>query len=59
MVYAAAVAFYTLLAIWRLRRSAIHEARLKERNLLIEAKVTKNGEFVNAGLRDAAQFEGK
>ena len=59
MVYAAAVAFYTLLAIWRLRRSSIHEARLKERNRLIEAKVAKNGEFVNAGLRDAAQFEGK
>src|SRR5438445_3798366 len=33
MVYAGAVAFYTLLAIWRLRRAAIREARLKQRSL--------------------------
>jgi hypothetical protein len=34
IAYAMAVAFYTLLGIWRLRRSAIHNARLLERNFL-------------------------
>ena len=32
VVYAAAVAFYTLLAIWRLRRSQLVKERLAERN---------------------------
>jgi hypothetical protein len=31
--YAGAVAFYTLLGIWRLRRAALLKARLLERNL--------------------------
>jgi hypothetical protein len=31
--YAGAVAFYTLLGVWRLRRAAIRRARLAERNL--------------------------
>src|SRR5437762_1962278 len=33
IAYAGAVAFYTLLAIWRLRRSALREQRAKDRNL--------------------------
>ena len=33
VVYAAAVAFYTLLAIWRLRRSQLDRERLAQRNL--------------------------
>src|SRR6266852_3486418 len=43
MAYAAAVAFYTLLAIWRLRRAAIRKARLKERSLSTEVNGGKNG----------------
>jgi hypothetical protein len=59
MVYAAAVAFYTLLAIWRMRRATLREAKLKQRILSIEVKGQRNGEFVNVGLRDVAQFGGK
>src|SRR5437660_697965 len=33
MAYAGAVAFYTLLAIWRLRRSVLFKERLADRNL--------------------------
>jgi hypothetical protein len=36
VAYALAVAFYTLLGIWRLRRSAIRTARAAERMLTIE-----------------------
>jgi hypothetical protein len=36
VAYALAVAFYTLLGIWRLRRSAIRAARAAERKLTIE-----------------------
>ena len=36
VAYALAVAFYTLLGIWRLRRSAIRTARLAERKLTTE-----------------------
>src|SRR5712671_7860249 len=36
MAYAGAVAFYTLLAIWRLRRATIREARLKQRSAALE-----------------------
>ena len=36
VAYALAVAFYTLLGIWRMRRSAILSARLAERNLVLE-----------------------
>jgi len=54
--YAGAVAFYTLLAIWRLRRSALRQARLKQRNLALDQKKTgSNGELANLG----AQLEGK
>src|SRR5947208_9764044 len=37
MAYAGAVAFYTLLAIWRMRRAALRNARLSERSLTVEA----------------------
>ena len=37
VAYALAVAFYTLLGIWRLRRSAVSIARLAERNGLRES----------------------
>src|ERR1035441_7407277 len=37
VAYALAVAFYTLLGIWRLRRSAIRAFRLAERNALRES----------------------
>ena len=36
VAYALAVAFYTLLGIWRLRRSAISTARAAERRLTVE-----------------------
>ncbi len=36
VAYALAVAFYTLLGIWRLRRSTILTARLAERNRVLE-----------------------
>jgi hypothetical protein len=36
VAYALAVAFYTLLGIWRLRRSALRTARLAKRNLAAE-----------------------
>jgi hypothetical protein len=35
VAYALAVVFYTLLGIWRLRRSAIRSARLAQRNLAL------------------------
>src|SRR2546425_3175917 len=44
--YAGAVAFYTLLAIWRLRRSVLFKERLAERNLAAghtPAASAKNG----------------
>jgi hypothetical protein len=43
VAYALAVAFYTLLGIWRLRRSAIRSARLQERNLVLESPQTPPG----------------
>jgi len=36
VAYALAVAFYTLLGVWRLRRSALRTARLTERKLAVE-----------------------
>jgi len=37
VAYAVAVAFYTLLGIWRMRRSAIQRGRSAERKLVVEA----------------------
>ena len=54
--YAGAVAFFTLLAIWRLRRSALRQARQKrERVSFGETKSEGNGELANW----EAQFGGK
>jgi hypothetical protein len=45
IAYAAAVAFYTLLAIWRMRRSALRTQRLVERRLAAENLLARrNGE---------------
>src|SRR6266849_5278682 len=58
IAYAGAVAFYTLLAIWRLRRSAIREARLKERSLSLEnPNALRNGQLAGLAVRDVVQFE--
>jgi hypothetical protein len=49
VAYALAVAFYTLLGIWRLRRSGIRAARAAERKLTIEnTPPTKNGKVLLA-----------
>ena len=54
--YAGAVAFYTLLAIWRLRRSALRQARKKRENVSLgETRPGGNGELANW----QAEFEGK
>ncbi len=60
MAYAGAVAFYTLLAIWRLRRAAIREARLKQRALSLEnPNAVRNGQMAGLAVRDFVQLEGK
>ena len=43
VAYALAVAFYTLLGIWRLRRSMINNARLAQRRLPAESTATPLG----------------
>src|SRR5262249_3196906 len=54
--YAGAVAFYTLLAIWRLRRSALRQARQKRESVSFgETRSGGNGELANW----EAQFGGK
>ena len=54
--YAGAVAFYTLLAIWRLRRSSLRQARQPRRSqALDETKAGSNGELADLG----AQVQGK
>jgi|ERR1044071_857121 hypothetical protein len=59
IAYAAAVAFYTLLAIWRLRRAAIREARARQRSLSEPANSMKNGALAGLAVRDVVQIEGK
>ena len=60
MAYAAAVAFYTLLAIWRMRRMSLREAQFKQRGLACEEmKTARNGELSDLTVRDAAQVGGK
>jgi hypothetical protein len=58
IAYAGAVAFYTLLAIWRMRRAALRNSRNAKTALILEAKPSTE----NVGaltVRDIAQFEGK
>lgn len=58
--YAVAVAFYTLLAVWRLRRTALREGRLKQRmRALDEPKPARNDALSGLAVRDIAQVEGK
>jgi hypothetical protein len=62
VAYALAVAFYTLLGIWRMRRSAIRNARLAERNLVVQSTPPpppKNGRVVIITARPDAQPHGK
>ncbi len=62
VAYALAVAFYTLLGIWRLRRSARYTTRLAERKLAIELPQPppgKNGKVIFISAQPAAQSQGK
>jgi len=60
VAYAGAVAFYTLLAIWRLRRAAIREARLKQRSLAHEnSNGVKDGQLAGLAVRELLQLDGK
>jgi hypothetical protein len=62
VAYALAIAFYTLLGIWRLRRSAIRAARLAERSLGVEnphPPSRNNGKTLFAAGPPSAQSQGK
>ena len=62
VAYALAVAFYTMLGIWRLRRSAIYAVRLAERKLAAEHTPTapgKNGKPMLIAAQPEAQPQGK
>ena len=62
VAYALAVAFYTLLGIWRMRRSAIQTARLAERNLVIAnppPPPRKNGKALMVAGHPDVQPQGK
>jgi len=60
MAYAGAVAFYTLLAIWRLRRAAIREARLKQRSAALEnSNGVRHGQLAGLAVREMLQLDGK
>ena len=60
MAYAGAVAFYTLLAIWRLRRATIREARLKQRSLALEnSNGVRDGQLAGLAAREMLQLDGK
>jgi small-conductance mechanosensitive channel len=62
VAYALAVAFYTLLGIWRMRRSAIRNARLAERILVVQSTPLpppKNGKVVIVAVPPAAEPQGK
>jgi hypothetical protein len=62
VAYGAAVAFYTLLAIWRLRRNELRNEILAERRLLTEngnARPLTNGKFINIAIGEQVQPQGK
>src|SRR5437870_1884908 len=60
MAYAGAVAFYTLLAIWRLRRATIREARLKQRSLSPEnSNGVRDDQLAGLAAREMLQLDGK
>ncbi len=60
--YALAVAFYTILGIWRLRRSTLAKHRLAQKNLLIEQaalRQARNGSLVATCSSEQPQPQGK
>mgnify|MGYP001766768618 CR=1 FL=1 len=62
VAYALAVAFYTVLGIWRMRRSAILTARLEERKPIVanlQPPSKGNGKVVAMPSRTEAQPQGK
>jgi hypothetical protein len=62
VAYALAVAFYTMLGIWRMRRSALYNARLAELKLAPENTQPapgKNGKVILISARPDAQPQGK
>ena len=62
VAYALAVAFYTLLGIWRMRRSSVYTDRLAERKLTVESPqhtFGKNGKELFVSAQPDAQPQGK
>ena len=62
MAYGAAVAFYTLLAIWRMRRQDLRSEIMAERRLLTEnrnARPMMNGKLINIAIGEQVQPQGK
>jgi hypothetical protein len=62
IAYALAVAFFTLLAIWRLRQADLRKARLAERNLLTQkatALPAKSEKVPNVCLSENVPIQGK
>jgi len=60
--YGAAVAFYTLLAIWRMRRQELRNEILAERRLLTEngnGRSVTNGKLINIAIGEQVQPQGK
>ena len=59
IAYAGAVAFYTLLAIWRMRRAGLRKLRNAKTTFAPEAKPPSSENLGALTVRDIAQFEGK
>ena len=62
IAYALAVAFYTVLGIWRLRRSTLAKHRLAQRNQLLEQaalRQARSGAFAPTGSPEQPQPQGK
>src|SRR5262245_18060806 len=60
--YGAAVAFYTLLAIWRMRRQELRSEIMAERRLLADngnARPVINGKLINIAIGEQVQPQGK
>jgi hypothetical protein len=59
IAYAGAVAFYTLLAIWRMRRSALRQPRGLKTILIQESKPASTENLAPLAVQDVARVEGK
>jgi hypothetical protein len=60
IAYSIAVAFYTTMAVWRMRRMSLRQARLEQRSLARqESNAIRNGEIPALTVRGVAQVEGK